>query len=58
MNQDDVNNVKHIRCFFNGQDEFHLANCQERTRLARDGVAEHCEWFRWQKQDPYLDENV
>ena len=22
---------------------------QERTRLARDGVAEHCEWFRWQK---------
>lgn len=33
-----------------------FANCQERTRLARDGVAEHCEWFRWQKQDPYLDE--
>ena len=22
---------------------------QERTRLAREGAGQHCEWFRWQQ---------
>lgn len=31
---------------------FYSKPFKERTRLARDGVAEHCEWFRWQKSTP------
>lgn len=31
---------------------FYSKPFKERTRLARDGVAEHCEWFRWQKPAP------
>lgn len=31
---------------------FYSKPFKERTRLARDGGAEHCEWFRWQKPAP------
>ena len=31
---------------------FYSKPFKERARLARDGVAEHCEWFRWQKSTP------
>eukprot|EP00913_Durusdinium_trenchii_P012996 g12202.t1 len=34
------------------QNGFYSKHFKERTRLAREGAGQHCEWFRWQQPAP------